>query len=175
MENPGARARKATWNQPLRGGLWILGAPTASGTALRPKCNFTLDLPGLLPPVWTSMVPKGRRPRVGPNQTTRWAKIRQGPNPICFIVYEKTKIWEGPERGGQGSTVQAVYPPESSSAGSLHACQPDKRRSVFVASPRAAPTGGGPTHPPHRVGFYAFRLLRPKQVWVCNNLDAEPL
>ena len=100
MENPGARARKATWNQPLRGGLWILGAPTASGTALRPKCNFTLDLPGLLPPVWTSMVPKGRRPRAGPNQTTYWAKIRQGPNPICFIVYEKTKIWEGPERGG---------------------------------------------------------------------------
>jgi len=104
-----------------------------------------------------------------------WDYFRLGPNPICFIVYEKTKCWEGPERGGKGTTVQAVYPPESSSAGSLHTCQPDKRRSAFVASPRAAPTGGGPTHPPHGVGFFASQLLRPKRVWVCNKIDAEPL
>ena len=84
MENPGARARKATWNQPLRGGLWILGAPTASGTALRPKCFFALVLPGLQPPVWTAMMPTGGRPRVGPNPYFILGQNPPGPQPYLF-------------------------------------------------------------------------------------------
>jgi len=49
MENPGARARKATWNQPLRGGLWIFRGPNFERYGPEAYCIFVLDLPGLMP------------------------------------------------------------------------------------------------------------------------------
>ena len=150
-----------------------IGPPLRADGLLRPIQKYiALDLPGLQPPVWTFYWGDG--PEWGLTKQPDGPKSARAPTLFVSLHMGKQNLGRARE-GGNRDTVQAVYPPESSSASRLHTCPPDKRRRIFAASPRAAPTGGGPTHPPHWAGFCAFRLLRPKQVWVCNNLKAEPL
>jgi len=103
MENPGARARKATWNQPLRGGLWIFRGPNFERYGPEAYCIIVLDLPGLLPlrgllrgtapsGAWVSYFNSLGPVTDASTESHRAVTIHLGPNHFVLLIYFKIKL-----------------------------------------------------------------------------------